>query len=128
MIDPRSIVAVIFDCDGVMFDSSDANQAYYNHVLEHVGLAPMTAEQFHFAHMHTVEETIDYLIPDSGLRRKARRFRKQMRYHDFIGYMVMEPDLVHLLDRLRPAYKTAIATNRTDPMDQVLEQHGLEGR
>ena len=28
MIDTHQIAAVAFDCDGVMFDSSDANRAY----------------------------------------------------------------------------------------------------
>jgi phosphoglycolate phosphatase len=125
MIDFGKIAAVAFDCDGVMFDSSDANRAYYNQVLRHVGLPVMTSEQFDFAHMHTVDETIDYLIPDGRRRQAARQFRQQMRYHDFIGYMVMTPHLIALLNRLRPAFKTAVATNRTDTMGQVLELHGL---
>ena len=128
MIDPRSISVVTFDCDGVMFDSSHANRAYYNQLLDHVGLPVMTPDQFEFAHMHTVDEAIEYLIPDIRLRQAARRYRRQMRYHDFIGYMVMESYLIPLLDQLRPAYKTAIATNRTDTMDLVLEQHGIEDR
>ena len=128
MIDPRKIAVVTFDCDGVMFDSSDANRAYYNQLLAHVGLPAMTAAQFDFAHMHTVDETIDHLIADAGLRREARRHRKKMRYHAFIGHMVMEPNLVNLLDRLRPFYKIAIATNRTDTMECVLTRHGIEDR
>ena len=128
MIDPHKIAAVAFDCDGVMFDSSDANRAYYNQLLEQVGLTKMTPEQFDYAHMHTVDETIDFLIPDTQLRKSARDFRQHMGYHAFIGYMVMEPHLVSLLDRLHPAYKTAVATNRTDTMDRVLAHHGLEDR
>ena len=41
--------------------------------------------------------------------------------------MVLEPYLKPLLENLRPRYKTAIATNRSDTMDRVLSEHGLEG-
>lgn len=124
----RSVKVVAFDCDGVMFDSSEANCAFYNQVLRHIGRPPMTPEQSRFAHMHTVDESLEYLIDDPVLLAKARRYRLQMSYHSFIRYMVIEPHLKALLAKLRPAYKTAIATNRTDTMDRVLEEHELEGQ
>ena len=40
--------------------------------------------------------------------------------------MVLEPYLKPLLEKLRPRYKTAIATNRSNTMDRVLSEHGLE--
>lgn len=127
MIDPKHIQVVAFDCDGVMFDSSQANQAYYNHLLERIGQPEMTPEQFAFAHMHTVDETLEFLIGDPELLSVARRYRLQMNYLSFIRYMEIEPDLKPLLAVLRPNFKTAIATNRTDTMDRVLSEHGLEG-
>ena len=36
---------VIFDCDGVMFDSKRANEAYYNHILAHFGKPQMNGRQ-----------------------------------------------------------------------------------
>lgn len=128
MIDPTRIKLVAFDCDGVMFDSSNANRAYYNHLLDNFDLPSMTAEQFAFAHMHTVDDTIDYLIRDGDMQEAARQYRRQMSYLTFIRYMVIEPGLKPLLDKLAPAFKTAVATNRTDTMDQVLEEHGLADR
>ena len=127
MIESHRIQVVAFDCDGVMFDSSQANQAYYNHLLEHIGLPAMTPEQFAFAHMHTVDETLDYLIHDPDLLSSARQYRLQMSYLEFIRHMEIEPTLKPLLANLKPAYQTAIATNRTDTMDRVLSEHGLEG-
>jgi phosphoglycolate phosphatase len=41
--------------------------------------------------------------------------------------MVMEPYLKILLQKLRPKYKIAIATNRTDTIKRVLVEHGLVG-
>jgi HAD superfamily hydrolase (TIGR01509 family) len=42
--------------------------------------------------------------------------------------MAMEPDLPPLLDWLRPRFKTAVATNRTDTMEQVLGHYDLARR
>ncbi len=128
MIDPQDIKVVAFDCDGVMFDSSHANRAYYNHLLSHFHLPDMTEEQFDFAHMHTVDESLEYLIQDRQILNAARQYRLQMSYMAFIRYMVMAPGLLPLLDKLSSGYQTAVATNRTDTMDRVLEEHGLAGR
>ncbi|MBW2370279.1 MAG: HAD family hydrolase, partial [Deltaproteobacteria bacterium] len=39
----------------------------------------------------------------------------------------IEPDLKTLLRSIRPRFKTAIATNRTDTMPHVIQNHGLGG-
>jgi len=123
-----SIEVVAFDCDGVMFDSSVANRAYYNQVLLHLGRPEMTEEQSTYAHMHTVDESLSYLIKDPDTLAAAQQYRRQMSYLAFIRHMVMEPHLKSLLAKLRPAFRTAIATNRTDTMDRVLVEHDLEGQ
>jgi HAD superfamily hydrolase (TIGR01549 family) len=128
LIDNGTIKAVAFDCDGVMFDSSQANRAYYNQVLTYFGLPEMTTKQFAYAHMHTVDETLAYLIRDPRLLSEAHQYRKKMNYLSFIRYMVVEPSLKNLLAKLTPDFKTAIATNRTDTMGRVLSDHGLEGQ
>lgn len=122
----RITKVVAFDCDGVMFDSSESNKAYYNQVLTHFGMPGLTAEQFAFTHMHTADESIAYLFSDKERFEKAQAYRKQMTYMPFIRHMEMEPYLKSLLLGLRTHYKTAIASNRTDTMAKVLEIHGLE--
>lgn len=122
-----SIKVVAFDCDGVLFDSRKANRAYYDGILAHLGMAPMTGAQFEYAHMHTVDESLTYLIGDGPALEKAHQYRQQMSYMPFIRFMEMEPHLKDLLARLRPRFRTAIATNRTDTMDRVLTEHGLKG-
>jgi HAD superfamily hydrolase (TIGR01549 family) len=120
------IKVVAFDCDGVMFNSEKANHAYYNQILNHFDLPDMTPQQFAFAHMHTVDESLAYLFADPEVLAAAQRYRRSMKYVTFIKYMEIEPHLKPLLARLRPKYKTAIATNRTDTMPYVLAEHGLE--
>ncbi|MFH1984296.1 MAG: HAD-IA family hydrolase [Pseudomonadota bacterium] len=117
--------AVIFDCDGVMFDTTEANQAYYNAVLSHFGKPLLTPSQFAYIHSHTVDDSIAHLFEAPEAAANAHAYRKAMSYLPFITHMQPEPGLVPLLTRLRPACRTAIATNRTDTMARVLAQFGL---
>lgn len=121
------IKVVAFDCDGVMFDTTKANMAYYNEILQHFGRPTLTPRQFAYCHSHTADQSIAYLFNDEKSFREAQNYRKRMSYIPFLKYMVLEPYLKPLLEKLRPRYKTAIATNRSNTMDRVLSEHGLEG-
>jgi HAD superfamily hydrolase (TIGR01509 family) len=123
----KRIKAVVFDCDGVLFDSSEANRTYYNQILSRIGEPALNDEQFAFVHMHTVGESIAYLLDGQPEKMAAAHaVRGQMTYLPFIRYMRMEPTLLDLLNEIRPEYKTAIATNRTDTMASVLKDHNIE--
>jgi HAD superfamily hydrolase (TIGR01549 family) len=123
----KYIKIVAFDCDGVMFDTTESNTAYYNQILAHFNRPTLTAEQFAYCHSHTADQAIANLFPDEEGFRAAQAYRKQMSYLPFLKYMEMEPYLKPLIQKLRPRYKTAIATNRSDTMDRVISEHGLEG-
>jgi phosphoglycolate phosphatase-like HAD superfamily hydrolase len=124
----KRVRAVVFDCDGVMFDSMKANEAYYNHVLEHFGKPEMSEEQCDYVHMNTAEQSVTYLFRNDPKLEDALAYWRSMNYHPFIPMMEMEPYLQEFLEYLRPTYKTAIATNRSDTMPAVLNDHGLDGR
>ena len=109
-----------------MFDSQEANRAYYNHVLDYCHLPAMVQEQLAYVHMHTVDESLAYLIRDETTRKAAQVYRRQLGYQPFLKFMQIEPGLVPLLEILRPRFKTAVATNRTDTMARVLADNHLE--
>ncbi len=123
----KNIKIVAFDCDGVMFDTKESNTAYYNQILDHFGRPAMTAEQFAYCHSHTADQAIAKLFDDEESCRAAQSYRKSMSYLPYLKYMKMEPYLKPLIETLRPRYKTAVATNRSDTMDRVISEHGLEG-
>lgn len=123
----KNIKLVAFDCDGVLFDTAQANRFYYSHILQHFGRPALTEEQFRFVHMHTVHESMAYLLPDEKTLEAAHDFRKTMDYRKYLSYLKVEPQLVALLEKLRPRIKTAIATNRTDTMEQLLAEFDLDG-
>jgi len=122
----KNIKVVAFDCDGVMFDTVKANTAYYNNILNHFGKPDMTPEEFTYSHMHTADKAVAKLFEDEKSFEAAQAFRKRMSYIPFLKYMEIEPHLKPLLKRLRPKYKTAVATNRADTMKRVLIEHDLE--
>lgn len=126
-MNPDNIKIVAFDCDGVMFDTAEANRIYYNRILDYFNLPPLRDEQFAYTHMHTVDASLDYILTDRVIREKADEIRKTLNYSSLIPFMKIEPGLITLLNKLRPRYKTAIATNRSDTMDQVIQEHGLDG-
>ena len=119
--------AVIFDCDGVMFDTVKANTAYYNRVLRYFGQPEMTPVQFNFIQMHTVGESISFLFGNNESIQAAQAYRNRMGYEPFYDLMEIEPDLKPLLKKIGSRFKTAIATNRSDTIGRVLEVHELDG-
>jgi len=123
----KHIKLVAFDCDGVMFDTAQANRFYYSDILQHFGQPALTEEQFEFVHMHTVHESMAYLFSDDSILEAARAFRKTMDYRKYLSYHTVEPQLVPLLEKLRPQIKTAVATNRTDTMDRLLAEFNIAG-
>jgi len=122
----NKIRVLTFDCDGVMFDTRKANTTYYNDLLKHVGRPPMTPDQFAYAQMHTVDESMTFLFPDPEDFAAAQRLRKMTGYDPYLKYMEMEPDLIPVLEKYAGRLKIAVATNRTDTMNKVLAVHGIE--
>ena len=121
----KRISAVIFDCDGVMFDSRQANINFYNHLLERYGLPPMNEDKVVFVHMNTGEESVRYIFDGTPFTEEAQTYRMQIDYTPFIRDMVIEPGLKNLLGKLKPRVGLAVATNRSNTIDEVLEQNGL---
>ncbi len=126
-IRPEHIRAVVFDCDGVMFDTLEVNRLFYNRVMVHFGRPEINAEQLAYCHMHTVEESISRLLDrDTILIQEAHAFRRRLPPMEFFEKMIMEPDLRGLLSAIRESgRRTAVATNRSDSMDRLLEFHRL---
>ncbi|MEW6184468.1 MAG: HAD family hydrolase [Thermodesulfobacteriota bacterium] len=117
---------VIFDCDGVLFDSRRANEAFYNHLLNYFGKPPMAKIDLDYVHMHTAGESITYLFGDNHLRDAVLSYTKDLDYTPFMVLMEMEPGLRELLRTIRPKIKTAVSTNRSTTIRQVLTTFGLD--
>lgn len=119
------IKGIIFDCDGVLFDSKDVNIKYYNWVKEMFGLPPLSLEEEEYVHMHSVHNSFKKILPPEFWPR-IEEIRKKIDYSKLYPYLKMEPGLVELLSDLRQCgFKLAINTNRTNTMLPILEVFGL---
>jgi len=122
----NNIKIVIFDCDGVLFDTLDVNRAYYNRILNYFGFPDINDEQFDFAQCHTADQSLEYILGDKmPSQQDIDEFKKDIDYTEFLEFMIIEPHLIDLLKYLRPKYKTAIATNRSDTMPLVMDKFEL---
>lgn len=127
MISKKIKTAVIFDCDGVMFDSRRANINYYNYLLSRFGLPPMTNDKIDFVHSYTADESVRHIFEGTPYLEQAMVLKANVDYTPFIRDMVVEPGLKELLNELRPRAGLGIATNRSTTIGKVLEYHGLDG-
>ena len=120
---------IIFDCDGVMFDSKAANQRFYNHLLNHFNLSDLDKEELEYVHMHNVMDSVRHIFrnyPDQDLE-EVNAYRNSVNYTDFLQYMNIEEDLRAFLEMTKPDYDLAISTNRTNTMENILDIFQLRG-
>jgi len=119
---------VIYDCDGVLFDSLEANRVLYNHIAVSMGRAPITEEELACCHTSTVRESIHCLFKDDpeGEARGLRFLSDEIDFRDYIPYLRMEPHVLETIASLKGrGLLTAICTNRTTSMPHLMERFQL---
>ena len=118
---------IVFDCDGVLFDSREANRIYYNDLLKSFNHPPMDEKELDYVHSHNVNDSVSHIFRKyaaTGLE-EVHRFREAHSYTPYLSHMIIEPDLLDFLDIVKPHYRLAISTNRTTTMKPLLASHGL---
>lgn len=123
------IEGLIFDCDGVLFESRSANLAYYNRILEKFGYSPVTVAQQQRAHLcHTASSPIVLaeLLEAEDLE-PALAYAASLDYREFIPQLQPEPYLAEVLEQLARKFPLAIATNRGSSVKPILEYFSLAG-
>jgi HAD superfamily hydrolase (TIGR01509 family) len=121
------IRCVIYDCDGVLFDSIEANRKLYNDLCASAGRAPLKEEEIKYVHTHTVFEAIHFIFgKEDGLEKRALELLKQVDLRDYIVYLKMEPYLFQMLNLLKAQrIIRVINTNRTTSMKHIMKRFGL---
>ena len=118
--------AIIFDCDGVLFDSWHANVEYYNTVLAALGRPCLDAEGERLAHALSLPQLFEALFSDSpALIEEARSLARNTDYGPFYRWMRPAPGLHQLLAALKACYRLAMATNRGVTVSGVVQHFGL---
>jgi len=124
----KSVVrCVIYDCDGVLFDSLEANGRLYRDVCTSIGRNPLDADELRYVHSHTVFESIRLLARgDEALEKKAAQVLQNADPHVYIPYLKVELHLLETLSQLKErGILRAVSTNRTTSMEYVMEEFKL---
>ena len=123
----KEVRAIIYDCDGVLFDSHTANLAYYNRILSAFSYPLVTDENKDAAHLcHTASspQVLAGLMQPEDVA-SALDYAAGLDYRDFIPLMKPMPHLHHSLEIVAEHYPLAIATNRGSSVVPVLEHFDL---
>ncbi len=119
--------AIIFDCDGVLFESHLANMAYYNRIFAEFSypqiLDPLSAVA-HICHTASSTDVLLTLMRESEVE-AALAFAQTIDYREFIPLMTESFGLKPALHRLSEKFPLAVATNRGNSMHEVLAHFSL---
>ncbi len=119
--------AVIFDLDGVLFDSARANVALYNHMLEYVGLPPRAQDSLEVILRESMEGSLEHLMGRGERYHRALAYWRVMDPSPFIAELELFPGVRQVLGELGRRYTLAVITNRAKTADQALAHFDLQG-
>lgn len=123
----KGVAGIVFDCDGVLFESRAANLAYYNAILPDFGVLPVDpddAERAHLCHTAASPEVFRVLLGEEYTA-AALAAASALDYRRFIPAMQPEPGMTQTLAGLSSRFPLAVATNRGGSMNDILDHFEL---
>jgi HAD superfamily hydrolase (TIGR01509 family) len=120
------IALVMFDADGVLFESFESNIAYYNAIFAQVGEPPLNAEEEILS--------ISYAASDIFRLRARDDAAKLERIHDIARHLDQRPffellrppfELRTFMLELKRRYRLGLATNRSATVPALVEHLNL---
>lgn len=123
---PEGLRGMIFDCDGVLVNSRDANISYYNMILQELGKPPMTPEEEAYTHMATSRQAVESITTPEELLRVPDICSKFPYQNVSLPLLDLEPGILDLLQYLKErGVRLAVHTNRGRGMGDVLDKFNL---
>ncbi|MBN1142489.1 MAG: HAD family hydrolase [Deltaproteobacteria bacterium] len=123
----KRIKGIIFDFDGVLFDSIQANLAYYNTVFRAFLAPEVTAAEpakMYLCHTANSARVFEVLLGEER-RDEALAYAAALDFRRFVPLMEMEPGLLPALRSLAERVPLAVATNRGKSTYAILEHFDL---
>ena len=113
----KQVKMVIYDCDGVIFDSEKANLEYYSYIFKKFNLPQISSqniEHMRVLHTYSNDEVFKYFVKDKKLQKDIIIFSKTVDYSIFYKYMKLEKDFFKCCEILKKKnLKIGVATNRS---------------
>jgi len=122
------IELVMFDADGVLFDSTESNVAYYNWIFAKVGEPPLDRDEEISAVSYAAAEV--FAARARGDAAKLRAMHEVTRNMDQAPFfkMLRPPfELRPFMNDLKRRYKLGLATNRSATVPALVEHLDLGG-
>ena len=119
---------VIFDADGVLFDSTASNTAYYNAIFRAIGEPPMNPSEEHAGVFMSALQVFELRSGGDPVRvAKMREAARAMDSTPFFALLRPYPALREFLLQLKRAYRVGLATNRSATIPALIDFLGLDG-
>jgi phosphoglycolate phosphatase len=117
---------VMFDADGVLFDSTDANTAYYNAIFARVGEPAMSPQEEKAGVFMSAPQVFELRAGgDAGRIERMREVARHMDSTPFFKMMRPALELRPFLLELKRRYRIALATNRSATIPALIEHLGI---
>ena len=123
----RKIRCVIYDCDGVLFDSLESNRRLYEYLCRAMDRPLLSEAELMYVHSHTRNEAIHFLFGrDDDLESNVLNLVDQVDLRKYIEYLRMEPHVLETMTALKDrGIIRAICTSRTTGMKHIMDQFKL---
>jgi len=120
------IQLVMFDADGVLFDSTESNVAYYNWIFKQVGEPPLDADEEISAVSYAAAEVFAARARgDAAVLARMHDVTRTMDQTPFFKMLRPPLDLRPFMVDLKRRYKLGLATNRSATVPALVQHLGL---
>jgi phosphoglycolate phosphatase-like HAD superfamily hydrolase len=119
---------VIFDADGVLFDSTESNTAYYNAIFARVGEPSMSLVEEKAVVFMSAPQVFE--LRAGGDQERITRMRAVAHVMDatpFFALLRPFPGLRSFLLEIKRRYRIGLATNRSATIPAIIDYLGLTG-
>jgi len=116
---------LIFDCDGVLFNSRNANIAYFNKCLEIAGYSPLAPGDEEKTVYMSVQQMLGELFSDPDEIERLFRISQNLKYDQFLPYLNPIFNFNKVFSSLRKKYFLAMASNRAKSLTRIFLHFGL---
>lgn len=119
---------VMFDADGVLFDSTESNIAYYNAIFSQMGESPLSPDEEKACIFMAAAQVFDLRAAGDAARLdRMRAIARTLDATPFFNLMRPPLSLRPFLSALKRRYRLALATNRSATVPALIDHLGLEG-
>lgn len=122
----HDLKGLIFDCDGVLIDSKQANIGYYNLLLADLGRPPIALADEEFVQMCSAEQAADFMFTPAEQEILPAIMQKYPYNQLTLPTIELEPGVVDLLLWAKAkGLCLGVHTNRGSGMADVLQRFNL---